>query len=539
MTSPTGERAVAPPTSLGDVVADVVHHVAEVVGVFDQSGVLWWCNAAVERVLGWQPEEMIGRHGAGLLHPDDVPLALELMVSAQATGGGVKEPVVYRLAHRDGRWIDLEIISSNVALPDGELVLVLTGRPAGAARPSAAIVDEVSTRVSAMFDRAHIGLAQVALDGSVLRANDELARMVGAPGGTALLGATFLSLFDDVLLDLLAGDGGQHPQVRTTSGRHAHLSSALVLDHRGEPMYYAVQASDITDLVLAQEQLANNDRRLSTLIETADEGILVADSFGRVLYGNGRLVAMLDPDGPITGRLVGDVLPGIDVRSAALGDGFRLETQVRRRDGARLWAIVAASPFQWSATDAPGALVMVTDVTELKAAQEELVHRSTHDALTGLANRTLLDAWGALEATATDAVLYVDLDGFKAVNDTHGHGVGDELLVVVAQRLHAAVRRSDLIGRVGGDEFVVLCPAISRDAAEDLANRIIRSLRQPIATARVTVTVGASVGIALGRSDVTYEQLIDRADAALYAAKRAGGGLVAVDGPPRTAPREG
>lgn len=237
------------------MIAAVADHVAELIAVFDAAGTVLWVNAALGRILGRRRDEWVGRSAIELCHPDDIPLGLELLVSAQATGPGVKEPVVYRLSHADGSWVDLECISSNVQLASGELVLVVTGRPARQARPSTAIFDEAAERVSAMFEHATIGMAQVSLDGRVLRGNERF--------GVALLGrsaqlrgvrlADLVHADDRSLVDgagpaLLRGDGLAEVRVRLsavqpTGPGAVRLTSSLVRDHEGEPMYFAVHAT--------------------------------------------------------------------------------------------------------------------------------------------------------------------------------------------------------------------------------------------------------------------------------------------------------
>jgi diguanylate cyclase (GGDEF)-like protein/PAS domain S-box-containing protein len=149
----------------------------------------------------------------------------------------------------------------------------------------------------------------------------------------------------------------------------------------------------------------------------------------------------------------------------------------------------------------------------------------THDGLTGLANRSAFT--GAVEARTPDdgftAVLYLDLDDFKPVNDTHGHALGDRVLAEVAGRLRRAVRPTDVVARLGGDEFAVLCPAIGDlAAAQALAERLVAEVSQPIAIDDVSVHVGLSVGIAALLDSDDADRVLERADAALRGAKGAG-----------------
>jgi diguanylate cyclase (GGDEF)-like protein len=171
---------------------------------------------------------------------------------------------------------------------------------------------------------------------------------------------------------------------------------------------------------------------------------------------------------------------------------------------------------------------------ELARRQEELAFMATHDALTGLPNRTLiLDRVEqmlvrARRNRAPVAALFVDLDNFKGINDTLGHGVGDELLRAVASRLSGLVREIDLFGRLGGDEFVVVVEGMPHtDAAELIARRLLEALEQPVelrcrGSESVRLVMSASIGLAMGEWSVTAEDLLRHADIAMYRAKREG-----------------
>jgi diguanylate cyclase (GGDEF)-like protein len=174
---------------------------------------------------------------------------------------------------------------------------------------------------------------------------------------------------------------------------------------------------------------------------------------------------------------------------------------------------------------------LAAEAAEREVLQEQLRHQATHDSLTGLPNRVKFQS--DLESTRPGspdrlAVLYVDLDGFKGVNDSLGHDVGDELLREVARRLRESIRPGDRVARLGGDEFVVLLegvrdPAIALDTAERLRTAVSAHWR----VHGRTVRVGASVGVALGDADINHaDELVARADLAMYAAKRGGKGDV-------------
>ena len=185
----------------------------------------------------------------------------------------------------------------------------------------------------------------------------------------------------------------------------------------------------------------------------------------------------------------------------------------------RLWQ-------QWTALKEAEASLIARELAE-RAANEERLFRLAHkDALTGLSNRAVLQAHlGDLEGTAEPtALLLMDLDGFKYVNDTLGHGAGDQVLCEVASRLTASARAKDLTVRLGGDEFALLLPGVSDPhAAVGLAQRIIAVMSQPVMLDGQPVNIGASIGVAIHPADgPTAEKLFANADLALYQAKAEG-----------------
>lgn len=188
--------------------------------------------------------------------------------------------------------------------------------------------------------------------------------------------------------------------------------------------------------------------------------------------------------------------------------------------------------------DGGGVLRTYTDITERKQQEALLRHVASHDTLTALANRAVLmeRLVQALQAPAADgglAVLYLDLDGFKAINDQLGHAVGDRMLAAVAARLRTAAGDGVLVARMGGDEFAVLQPGADAVAATALAQRLVAAVSEPVLLDGHRLQVGVSVGIALhqGRA-ATPDQLLQRADRAMYQAKAGGRGAVRVAEPP-------
>jgi diguanylate cyclase (GGDEF)-like protein len=171
-----------------------------------------------------------------------------------------------------------------------------------------------------------------------------------------------------------------------------------------------------------------------------------------------------------------------------------------------------------------------SDISVQKKDEDRLQHLSSHDPLTDLANRTLLlDRLGESLRTAARgkrqvALLFIDLDGFKEINDAAGHATGDRLLQHTARRLVRAVRETDTVARLGGDEFVILLPDVqSVPEVIATADRILERVSRPVEIAGTTLPVSCSIGIGLGAIGTTPRALLERADEAMYLAKSAGG----------------
>ncbi len=169
---------------------------------------------------------------------------------------------------------------------------------------------------------------------------------------------------------------------------------------------------------------------------------------------------------------------------------------------------------------------LAEDIARRERVEAQLAYQATHDALTGLPNRQQLigELDEVLETEDVVAVLFVDLDGFKAVNDNHGHGAGDELLVRVAERLRDVLRPNDFLARLGGDEFVIVLRQMGILEAERLAERVVGALELPFIVSNVEVSISASIGVSSGDSEQSGERLIKEADIAMYRAKAMGKG---------------
>ena len=311
---------------------------------------------------------------------------------------------------------------------------------------------------------------------------------------------------------------------------------------------YIGTAIDCTTLV-TQRQLSD---QLVGLLDVSGDAVLVFDRVGELMFANDTartLIGVTDPGagaGDVAARTfmqaVRDQLPRVLLDAAPPADSsHRWEGEIgfRSPDGiARTLSVVVQV-----VRDANGSVhhwaTITRDITEERQSQAELARQATHDALTGLPNRVLFErkTTEALERSKTThssvAVLFIDLDKLKHVNDTIGHAVGDQLIVTVARRLAAATRPSDLVARISGDEFVVLCEGLlDEQVALDVAERIRMSITGPLVLQGVEIEAGASIGVAMSTPELLNTEsaadaavtLLRSADTAMYRAKQRGRG---------------
>jgi diguanylate cyclase (GGDEF)-like protein/PAS domain S-box-containing protein len=274
------------------------------------------------------------------------------------------------------------------------------------------------------------------------------------------------------------------------------------------------------------------------ILESSLEGVVVFDASGNIEYANDRFAEILGYEvDELTGKSWLEFLFTEDAgeyterrMARQRGETERVDVRLRRKGDEEVWCAISTTPLAGST--GRQFVSMVYDSTELRLNREQLERRAMLDELTGLPNRTLfLDrvdrALRARDDGNVVAVLSVDLDEFKDVNDSLGHVAADELLVEVAQRLSSVVREADTVGRFGGDEFAVLCAQSDPKELLNLAERFHDVLREPFRVAGSDLFVTASIGIAFGPPG-TAASLVRDAGTATYRAKRLGGGRSAL-----------
>ena len=315
--------------------------------------------------------------------------------------------------------------------------------------------------------------------------------------------------------------------------------AAVVTDPVSGVAYWQGVMVDITDRKRTESALAASERQFRSIFDAAAIGVMTVGLDGLILEANPTLEKVCNyPPGALHERPLRDYLEPSDVstleRFADLVNGVhdrcQLEHLFRRNDDSLMWCRTVMALVRDERGEPAHVTAMLEDISDRKLIEADLVHRTLHDALTELPNRqhfidrlrqTRARRFAAGEGVA---VVFMDMDGFKEVNDTQGHHAGDELLQAIARRLRAAVRPTDTVARFGGDEFVVLAGEVdSVTDATQLAWRLTNALREPFTIGGVIVTLTASVGVAYSASDEhSAEDIVRHADTAMYVAKQRG-----------------
>lgn len=298
-----------------------------------------------------------------------------------------------------------------------------------------------------------------------------------------------------------------------------------------------VRVRDVDNEYRANQRVRRSEARFRTAMNSSPVGTALVDDTGRLTQVNASLCQLLGRDaGDLLGQALWDLTtPNAEQQAhwdrVVAGDveSQTDEVELRHSDGSVLYVQQALAPVKDTEGRRTSVVAQFIDVTAARQARALLEFQANHDVLTELKNRRAVLA--AMAATLSHpsrsgsrlAVLYCDLDRFKPVNDADGHGVGDEVLVEAGRRIRRCVRQGDVVGRIGGDEFVVVLMGVHGEAdARMVAEQVRAAVAEPMLVADVTVQVTLSVGVAIADPGDNPDDVLTKADRALYAAKNTG-----------------
>jgi diguanylate cyclase (GGDEF)-like protein/PAS domain S-box-containing protein len=399
-----------------------------------------------------------------------------------------------------------------------------------------------------LVENAFDVILECAVSGRILYVSPNIADVLGYTP-SEIVGTFLVDLLhpDDIErgIESFASAVGDGDRIHTTLRYRNKAGQWRSLEGRGTPfrtfdnkMRIVIIGRDVTARVVADDSLRRVHQRLELYLKQLPVAVISWDDAGRVtewnpaaerMFGYTRDEVIGEPVSPLI-EAAGDPTEALALNATdESGEPFRITSENRTKSGETVlceWAVV---PMLDAAGDMTGVIAIVENVSERERARglEEAAYK---DPVTGMPNRRLFDdrLGAAADATRrkTDsfAVLYIDLDDFKSINDRHGHHVGDAVLTAVGLRLRVCVRETDVVARLGGDEFGVLLTSLDgEDYAEEVADRILESLRSPLVAADRTFQAGASIGISKFPADGNdAATLLRKADAAMYRAKQKG-----------------
>ncbi|WP_243358846.1 sensor domain-containing protein [Fundidesulfovibrio terrae] len=518
--------------------------------LIDRFDTVFTVNAAFEHLFGYPLAEIEGRSLRGLIIPPGRENELAGMTEALARHGSAR--VETTRVRRDGSLLQVVVTlfpaSEN---PDDDLMFAVY-TDIQELRETEKSLQQAEDKYRSIFEHAAEGIFQTAPEGRYLAANPALARIYGydTPGD-------LMDSLRDIEAQLYVDPGrrDEFVQAVTASGQVTDFESRIrrkdgsiiwisenaraVRGENGQVAYFEGMVSDITARKQAEEALKRERALLKMLFEGSPQAMVLLSPEGRILDVNPAFVRLFGHDrqdivGEFNRHLIvpEDLMAESESFFRTIDAGLPVSRQTIRkaRNGMRIPVSVLGYPVV-IAGRLEGIYYIYEDITERKNFEEQLTHQAFHDALTGLPNRNLFTERlsRAMERSKRRpgyhfAVLLLDLDRFKRINDSLGHLAGDMLLKGIARRLEACLRSVDTVARLGGDEFAVLLEefASTREVIE-VADRIKEVLDRPFQISGNEVYCGASIGIVLRTQGYsTPEEILRDSDTAMYRSKESG-----------------
>jgi len=541
-----------------DYFREITENSSDVIIITESNGNIKFCSRSVERCLGYKPEELTGKNAFNFIYADDLPRAANDYSKAIQTKD-TAIPNEFRVVHKDGSVRLFEGLGKNLLDNPSVAGFIMNIRDVTerkqleiqkeAAQKS---LRESEEKYRTILEKMEEGLFELDLKGNITFVNDAECRKLGY-SREELTGMNYRQLQDEntakktrqifsevykkeepiQLLDV---------EIIRKNGSKAfnEISVSLLKDKQGKATGFRGISRDVTVRRQMEEMIRQSEEKYRTIINEVDEWYFEIDLAGNVIFVNDAIVRSV---GYPPERLIGLNYKSFTSEERS-GEVFKIFRQVyETREPIKNFPYEFVLPdgkitfFELSVfpkLDDQGKVVgfrgVGHDVTERKQTEEQLNYIATHDLLTGLPNRMLLmDRLKMATAQAKRnaqklALMMLDLDNFKNVNDSLGHMVGDKLLKEISLRLTGRLRQNDTICRLGGDEFIILLPAIERvEDAVEVAKIILESFEQSFICNDHLINSSISIGIAIYPDDAQdIDALMKNADMAMYYVKAHG-----------------
>ena len=510
-------------------------------------------------MLGYSRKELLTKTAWEITHPDDRP---KMLPAVQRLFAG-EVPYFFqekRYLRKDGScfWSStgLSLVRDASGKPKHALVVIrdITQRKEAERRLIAS-----ENKFHNIFDYAAVGIVYASLKGELLDCNPRFCQMLGYTAAelTKLTVAKITHPDDRDIPNLSRLIAGEIDHVskekrylrKDSTVMWAYTTASLLRDEMGNPFKLVAAIEDISERKQTEIALRESEERLRLVTENMSDLVCLHHPDGRYLYVTPSSQTLLgySPE-ELIGRHPRELFHPDD-RERICQEAYeptlnnipsRITSRIRRKTGEYIWLETLTKAILSEEGQVKHLQTTSREVSDRVQAEEQLKHDALHDALTGLPNRSLLMERLDLSLKRAKrhpefqfAVLFLDLDNFKVINDSLGHPIGDELLVVVAEQLTKLIRETDVAARLGGDEFVILLEELDEfEEAVWVAERVLSLLRSPLQIAEREVFTGTSFGIVAGTTKYhRAEDILRDADLAMYRAKHSGRGRYAIFDP--------